>query len=233
MKVKKPRPSLYLSTICLLIVLGLVTGCYRSVAPDVTTTPASGAEAVQTEEGTPDMMATALAESARATQMAGEASTAETPTALPPTSTPTPAPAPTTAPATPEPTLVFTTPVSTTPAPTPTSSPTGQVTHVVQPGENLFRIALHYSTTVEAIASANSIANPTLIYVGQALTIPSPGGQAPSPTTGETTYTVQPGDNLFRIALGYNMSYLHLAQYNGIANTSSIYVGQVLRIPPH
>jgi LysM repeat protein len=42
---------------------------------------------------------------------------------------------------------------------------------------------------------------------------------------------VQPGDNLFRIALRYNMSYITLARYNNIANPSSIYVGQVIRIP--
>jgi LysM repeat protein len=102
---------------------------------------------------------------------------------------------------------------------------------VVQRGENLFRIALRYGTTVQAIASANGIANPALIYVGQRLVIPS--GTQPSPQpTGGTTYVVQPGDNLFRIALRYNLSYLYLAQYNGIANPSRIYVGQVLRIPP-
>jgi LysM repeat protein len=104
---------------------------------------------------------------------------------------------------------------------------------VVQRGENLFRIALRYGTTVQAIASANGIANPASIYVGQRLTIPTSGdtGTAPQPATG-TTYVVQPGDNLFRIALKYNMSYLRLAQYNGIANASQVYVGQVLRIPP-
>jgi LysM repeat protein len=104
---------------------------------------------------------------------------------------------------------------------------------VVQRGENLFRIALRYGTTVQAIASANGIANPSLIYVGQTLTIPSSGTEPPSPPAGGTTYTVQPGDNLFRIALRYNISYLYLAQYNGIASPSNIYVGQVLRIPPH
>jgi len=102
---------------------------------------------------------------------------------------------------------------------------------VVQRGENLFRIALRYGTTVQAVAGANGIANPALIYTGQVLTIPSSGTAPPSPPAGETTYTVQPGDNLFRIALRYNVSYLYLAQYNGIANPSHIYVGQVLRIP--
>jgi len=107
--------------------------------------------------------------------------------------------------------------------------PTGQVKYTVQPGDNLFRIALRHGTTVEAVASANDITNPALIYVGQVLTVPSPGGQ--QPPVGGTTYVVKPGDNLFRIALRYNMSYIYLAQYNNIANPANIYVGQVIRIP--
>ena len=104
---------------------------------------------------------------------------------------------------------------------------------MVQRGENLFRIALRYGVSVDAVANANGIANPALIYVGQKLTISSQGVQPPAPSAGATKYTVQPGDNLFRIALRYNLSYLYLAQYNGIANPSSIYVGQVLSIPSH
>lgn len=48
----------------------------------------------------------------------------------------------------------------------------GGKTHVVAPGENLFRIALRYGTTVQALAAANNIANVNLIFVGQVLTIP-------------------------------------------------------------
>lgn len=105
--------------------------------------------------------------------------------------------------------------------------------HVVQAGENLFRIALRYGTTVDAIAKANGITNAALIYVGQVLTIP--GGtddETPSPAPGgEKVHIVQPGENLFRIALKYNYSQYYLAKYNGIANPSLIYVGQVIRIP--
>jgi len=107
-------------------------------------------------------------------------------------------------------------------------------THVVQPGENLFRIAMRYGTTVEAIARANGITNAALIYVGQRLTIPSgtpPAAPAPPPSTGGRVHVVQPGENLFRIALRYNVNQYHLAQYNGISNPSLIYVGQVIRIP--
>ena len=48
----------------------------------------------------------------------------------------------------------------------------GTVTYVVLPGDNLFRIALRFNTTVQAIATANNIANPNLIFVGEVLTIP-------------------------------------------------------------
>ncbi|MBE9506987.1 MAG: LysM peptidoglycan-binding domain-containing protein [Chloroflexi bacterium] len=226
---KRTRTPLFLSAIGLLIVLGLVTGCYRAAAPDVTETPAGEAEVAPPQEGTPDVLATAAANSALATQQAetGGGSPIETPTTPAPTQTQSPVATPATTP-TPTPT----TSAPTTPVPTQTPlPPTGQVTHVVQPGENLFRIAMRYNTTVNAIASANGIANPALIYVGQKLTIPSSGTQPPSPPSGGTTYVVQPGDNLFRIALRYNMSYTYLAQYNGITNPANIYVGQVIRIP--
>lgn len=219
----KPRFLLFLGA---LVILSLMTGCYREAAPDVTPTPAGGAQVAPPGEGTPDIMGTAAANSALATQAAQEA---ETPATEPPTATPVAPTEPPTVesatalPATSEPTV----------APTSQPAPTGQVTHVVQRGENLFRIALRYGASVEAIASANGIANPTLIYVGQQLVISSQGAQVPTPSGGASTCVVQPGDNLFRIALRYNMSHLYLAQYNGIANPSNIYVGQVLSIPPH
>lgn len=53
-------------------------------------------------------------------------------------------------------------------------------THTVQPGENLFRIALRYGTTVEALAAANQISDPTRITVGEVLIIP--GGADTSQT---------------------------------------------------
>jgi len=217
-----------------LIVLTLATGCFKQAAPDVTATPAGGAQVEPSEEVTPDLMATAAANATRAAEAAAETPATEQPTPLP---TPTPWWTPTSEPATPTSvaatptTEALGTPVATTPVQTPTSPPAGQVTHTVQRGENLFRIALRYGTTVQAIASANGITNPALIYAGQTLRIPTTGGQQP-PATG-TTYVVQPGDNLFRIALRYNLSYTYLAQYNGIANPAHIYVGQVLRIPPH
>jgi LysM repeat protein len=50
--------------------------------------------------------------------------------------------------------------------------PQGQY-YEVKKGDNLYRIALRFGTTVEAIAEANQIANPRLIHTGQILYITS------------------------------------------------------------
>ena len=230
---KRTRSLLFPGTLGVVVVLALLAGCYRPAAPDVTLTPVGEAEVVPSDE---EIAVTAVAEATRAAAAMEETEAAPTETPVAPSPEPTAESQPTAE--TPSPTPVPE-PTQTEPAPTPTSSAadegtTGTVTHVVQRGENLFRIALRYGTTVQAIASANGIANPASVYAGQRLIVPTSGGagSAPQPATG-TTYVVQPGDNLFRIALKYDMSYLHLAQYNGIANSSRVYVGQVLRIPPH
>ncbi len=55
----------------------------------------------------------------------------------------------------------------------PGAQPPGQpATHVVQPGDTLYRLARRFGTTIYAIANANNIANVNLIYVGQKLVIP-------------------------------------------------------------
>ena len=100
--------------------------------------------------------------------------------------------------------------------------------HIVQPGENLFRIALRYGTTVEAIAAANRIVNPSFIRVGQRLVIPAVG-EAPAGCT--KVHVVQPGENLYRIALRYGTTAWDIAVANHLPNMNLIYAGQRLCIP--
>ena len=65
--------------------------------------------------------------------------------------------------------------------------------HVVEPGENLYRISLRYGTTVEAIVAANNLSDPTMIHAGLALTIPC-GNQvaASNPNPAPATNTTSP-----------------------------------------
>jgi len=57
------------------------------------------------------------------------------------------------------------------PVPGPTPGPIVQV-YTVKPGDTLGAIAWRFGTTVWAIAQANGIWNPNLIYIGQVLYIP-------------------------------------------------------------
>jgi len=108
-----------------------------------------------------------------------------------------------------------------------------QVIHIVQPEQNLFRIALQYGATVEAIMAANGLSNPRLIYAGQRLVIPRSGSGSPAPSAPSTggAYTVQWGDTLSNIALRHGVTTWALAQANGISVYQTIYAGQRLVIP--
>jgi LysM repeat protein len=137
----------------------------------------------------------------------------------------------------------FTTPtpqVLTTPVATTAAGGTGEcpATYTVQAGDNLFRIALRFGISWQELAAANGITNPESLQVGEVLNIPgcqgqSSGGNTGTPATGgDGTYTVQAGDNLFRIALKYGITWQELAAYNNITDPTSLYPGQVLKIPP-
>ncbi|PID86917.1 MAG: hypothetical protein CSB13_01975 [Chloroflexi bacterium] len=54
----------------------------------------------------------------------------------------------------------------------PEKTESGEIVHIVQPGENLFRISLRYGKTVAEVAAHNGIANPHYIYPGQEIRIP-------------------------------------------------------------
>lgn len=105
----------------------------------------------------------------------------------------------------------------------------GDVTiHVVQRGENLYRIALRYGLTVDELAQFNALPDPTNIQVGQRLLIPAAGGQAA--VLQPQTHVVQPGETLKGIADLYGVTVEALAAANNITNIDAIFVGQVLTI---
>ena len=111
-------------------------------------------------------------------------------------------------------------------------SPGNPQVHIVQPGENLFRIALRYGTTVDAIAEANHIVNPWFIYVGQELRIPGGGDEMPMPPGSPgRTHVVQPGETLYSIAVRYDTTVQALVMANNLSNSNLIYVGQTLNVP--
>jgi LysM repeat protein len=110
-----------------------------------------------------------------------------------------------------------------------------QIAHRVQPGDNLYRLARRYGTTVNAIVAANGLTNPNAIYVGQRLVIPGASSSSstgsPAATTTGSYYVVQRGDTLSGIAWRHGVTTWALVTANGLASPNMIYAGQRLTIP--
>ncbi len=142
--------------------------------------------------------------------------------------------------------LAFTTPTPTLEPFLPSATPTldtsggtggtgGPCTHVVQQGDNLFRISLRYNVPIQTIATANNILNVNIISMGATLNIPgcNSGGDfgTGGPIGSGQGYTVMQGDTLFKLSMQYGVTVHQIAAANGIPNINLIYIGQQLVIP--
>ena len=116
------------------------------------------------------------------------------------------------------------------PAYTP-SLPGSGYDHVVTEGETLFNIALRYGTTVEALALANGIPAPYIIYPGQPLAIAIVPGNLDGTAGYGLTHTVASGETVFYIAQQYGITTQALVIANGLTNPNQIQAGQTLTIP--
>lgn len=148
----------------------------------------------------------------------------------------------------------------------PAVEPEGPRTHIVAPGENLFRIGLQYGVSWQALAAFNGLTDADQITAGQELLIPpaeetedgtpapdeaeateesedgdesaeapptppaQPEEPTPSPLT-ETTHVVRPGDSVYRLSQLYGVSWVQIAEANGLITPNQIFIGQVLKIP--
>lgn len=121
--------------------------------------------------------------------------------------------------------------ISSVPGPTPTpSNYTCQYT--VQPHDTIYNIAYRYQIPWQSLMQANYQNSPyqygwTYLYVGQQLYVPCLSA-TPTPFP---MYTIQSGDNLFRIAIQYGTSIYAIARVNGIPNPNWVWAGQSIVVP--
>jgi LysM repeat protein len=109
------------------------------------------------------------------------------------------------------------------PHPEPPPDADRPVTHTVQPGETLARIAQRYEVPLEQIAEQNAIADPDRIRAGQNLVIrPAPPGEI----------VIAPGATLSGYAQQYGVTVADLLALNPqISDPDDIIAGGRLRVP--
>ena len=135
-------------------------------------------------------------------------------------------------------------PEDVTPEAAPDDAPEEGV-HVVQPGENLFRIALRYDTSVGALRELNSLQSSDLA-VGQRLRVS--GGRAGAPAVvvrpwaidrttipADLVHFVRPGETLYDLALRYGTTAGELTRIARAAGqrltAAPLQPGQMIRLP--
>lgn len=136
---------------------------------------------------------------------------------------------------------------STTPTPTDTAfatntlvvstsctPPSGWVRIFTSASDTIYALAQRYKTTPENLSSANCLSTFDLpaglaFYVPPVPTVTViPCGP---PAGYVRRYVVQPGDNLYRIATLYGITYQQLQRANCMGSSTTIYVGQLLWVP--
>lgn len=100
-------------------------------------------------------------------------------------------------------------------------------TYIVQAGDTLSGIATTFGTTVDALAQANNITDPSAIYPGLQLTIPGLEG-----ITGVlSTHTVAYGEDAATLSRQFGLSEDSVIKLNHLVNPAGLYLGQQVILP--
>lgn len=116
------------------------------------------------------------------------------------------------------------------PCPKTKECPNASLPYIVREGDNLYKIAESYSTTVEKIMMANVNVNPYNLNPGQILCIPLPKEEYPSCRT-TNYYIAQEGDTFFTIGQKFGVDTEEIINANMGIEPENIYTGIILCIP--
>jgi len=113
--------------------------------------------------------------------------------------------------------------------------PAGWIQISITAGDTVYSIAQRYRTTTEILSAANCLSSLELPsgYVLLVPPVPATVTVIPCgpPTGWVRAYTVQPGDNLFRISISYGATVPQLQRANCMGSSVTIFSGQRLWVP--
>jgi len=126
-------------------------------------------------------------------------------------------------------------PTATLLPPTACTPPSGWIAVVTSSNDTIYSLAQRYNTTPENLSAKNCLTSIDLT-VGTLLYVPPIAATATvvpcgPPAGWVKTHMVQPGDNLYRIALSYGITYPQLQRANCMGSSVLIYAGQRLWVP--
>jgi LysM repeat protein len=125
-------------------------------------------------------------------------------------------------------------PSATLAAPIVCNAPAGWLQIVVSTNDTLYTIAERYKTTAEILSANNCLVN-TIPAAGSLLYVPPVPTVTVIPCGAYSgwikAYSVQPGDNLYRISLLYRTTVPQLQVANCMGTSITIYTGQLLWVP--
>ena len=99
--------------------------------------------------------------------------------------------------------------------------------YVTQPGDSLRDLSLFFGVDPIQIADTTEIDETLWMSLGNSMVVPQRIGHSAAPST----YVVERGDTVFRIATRFNIPPEALVDANNIPWADRIYIGQILTIP--
>jgi membrane-bound lytic murein transglycosylase D len=111
------------------------------------------------------------------------------------------------------------------------AAPTAAGTHVVRSGDTLSTIADRYGVSSQTLMGLNGLSDPDRLRVGQRLRLAGGSAAPAAAASGDAavTYTVRPGDSLWRVASRYGTTVDRIRRDNGLRG-NALQPGQRLRV---
>ena len=114
------------------------------------------------------------------------------------------------------------------------------VSHVVQPGESLWSIAVASNLTTRTVAVYNGLSEDALLIAGETVQVPTVeegaaalagAGASTSPSGSGADHLVQPGESLWSIAAANSLTVQELASFNGLSESAWLIAGATIQVP--